>query len=130
MHLLTKSKLLEIGYFRLARLESLKVDFRARIGAVLVKRNKVVSIGRNYPKKTHPMIYRIDKFKHIHAEIDAIIGTDRRFADNSVMYTYRELKDGTLANSKPCNMCAELLKELGVKKVYYTHSQGYSEIKL
>lgn len=130
MHQLTKNKLLEIGYFRLARIESLKVNFRARIGAALVKKNKVVSIGRNKPQKTHPMMCKFNKFKRLHAEIDACIGIDRNFVTDSVMYTYRELKDGTLANSKPCETCQFLLKELGVKKVYYTNTQGYSEIKL
>lgn len=130
MHILTKAQILKIGYFNLARVESLKVDFRARIGAVLVKKRKPISIGRNKPKKSHPLIYKHDKFKTLHAELDACLGISRHLTIDSSIYTYRELKDGTLANSKPCDMCIAILKELGVKKVYYTHSNGYSEIKI
>jgi deoxycytidylate deaminase len=127
---MTKEAILKIGYFNLARTESLKVDFRSRIGSVLVKGRKPVSIGRNKPLKTHPLLRKYDSFKTMHAEIDACIGIDRHLIMGSILYVYREGADGNLAMSKPCEMCQKILKELGVKKVMYTIENGIDEIKL
>lgn len=119
-----------MGYFNLARLESLKVDFRARIGSVLSRQHTPISIGRNHPNKTHPLIQKYSKYKTIHAEMDSIIGLDRHLASGSTMYVYRENKNGELANSSPCAMCLSFMKEMGIKKVYHTYENGYKEIKL
>lgn len=127
---LTKSDILKIPAFNLARLESLKVNFRSRIGAVLVHRNKIVSVGRNYPLKTHPILRKYDKHKTLHAEIDCMIGLDRSLSVGSTIYTYREDRNGNLKKSKPCLMCMSIMRELGIKKVFYTHDKGYSELKI
>lgn len=127
---MTKEQVLRFGYFNLARIESLKVDFRARIGAVLVRQSKPISIGRNKPRKTHPLVSKYNKLKTIHAECDCIIGLDRHLAENTTLYVYRENKSGDLANSKPCIMCQSLLRDVGVKKVYYTITHGYEEMKV
>lgn len=127
---MTKEQTLKKGYFNLARTQSLKVDFRARIGAVLVKSGKPVNVGQNKPYKTHPLTKKYDEFKTTHAEIDACIGIDRHLIVGSELYVYRETFDGNLANSKPCDMCMAFLKEFGLKKIYYTHEKGYTELKL
>ena len=41
------------------------------------------------------------------------------------LYIYREFKDGTKALAKPCASCQRLIKELGIKKIYYTTNDGY-----
>lgn len=125
-----KEKILNIGFFKLARNESLKVDFRARIGSVLVKNGKPVSVGRNKPLKTHPLIRKYDSLKTLHSEFDAIIGIDRHLVSGSTLYVYRERKDGTIANSCPCDMCMKFLRELKIKRILYTIDNGYKEIRL
>ena len=127
---MNKEQVLEFGFFNLARIESLKVDFRSRIGTALVRKNIPISIGRNKPKKTHPLIMKYDLYKTIHAEMDCIIGIDRHLVNNSTLYIYRERKDGTLASSKPCSTCMSFLKDLGVKKIYHTIDNGYELIKI
>ena len=128
--MINKQQILNIGFFNLARIQSLKVNFRARIGAVLVKKGKPINVGQNKPYKTHPFIRKYHKHKTIHAEIDTIIGLDRHLVNGSNLYVYREISNGDLANSKPCEMCMKILKDLGLRRIYYTHEKGYSEIKL
>lgn len=127
---LEKDKVLKFGFFKLARIESLKVDFRHKIGAVLVKGAKPVSIGRNHPLKCHPIIKKYSEFKTIHAEFDAIIGIDRHLAIGGTLYVYREDFYGSLSLAKPCPMCLAFLLECGIKRIYYTTADGYDEIKL
>lgn len=129
-HQLNKNDLLNILWFNLARLESLKTDFRSRVGAVVVRKGKVVSIGRNHPHKTHPLMKKYHEHKTIHAEVDCIIGTDRDLLKGSVMYVYRELRDGTVAIAKPCEVCQLILKDIGIKKVYYTTNDGFEVYRL
>lgn len=127
---MNKNELLKIGWFNLARLESLKTDFRARVGAVAVRKGKVVSIGRNWPYKTHPMMKKYHEHKTIHAEADCAIGIDRELLSGATIYVYRELRDGSLALAKPCEVCSMILKDLNIKRVFYTTPNGFKEYKL
>jgi deoxycytidylate deaminase len=103
---------------QLARKVSLLSTFRVRIGAVAVKNKSIVGVGCN-KRKTHPII-SVDNHRKIHAELSACIGVDRRELNGAVMYVYRENKMGEIANCKPCQYCQAILKEVGIKKVYYT----------
>jgi deoxycytidylate deaminase len=127
---MNKQEILKNNYFNIARLESLKTDFRSRIGAVIVRKKRIIAIGRNKPTKTHPITKKWDIYKTIHAEIDCIIGTDRTLLIGSDIYVYRELKDGSIAMAKPCDMCIGELKENGIKKAYYTTINGIECLKI
>ena len=52
-----------------------------------------------------------------------MIGKDINWSNVSI-YTYRELKDGTIACSRPCPACMALIKKLGIKTIYYTDECG------
>lgn len=126
-----KNKIIsENKWFDLARLESLKTNFRSRVGAVLVRKGRAVAVGRNKPHKTHPILRKYDPYKTLHAEIDACIGTNRDLIIGSDIYVYRELKDGTLAMARPCEMCRQVLEDLGIKRVFYTTEKGYEIFKI
>lgn len=43
------------------------------------------------------------------------------------IYVYRQLKDGSLGMCRPCKACMALIKNLGIRKVYYTTYDGYAE---
>ena len=123
---LTKAEVLDFGHFKQARKQSLRVkDFSARIGAVLSRNGCPIAIGRNHPRKTHPIVHSYNCLKTIHAEFDVIIGINRNLAIGSTLFLYREKQDGTLAISKPCPMCEKFLRHSGVKRVYYTTASGY-----
>lgn len=112
-------------FFDIARRLSKKSDYCHQLGAVVAKKNKIVGLGFNQPHKTHPRSN--NRFKTIHAELDAILGLAKEDLEGSTIYVYREHKDGSPANSKPCQYCQMLIKQAGIKKVCYTDDGQYKE---
>ena len=113
-------------YFELAKKQSLKSNHHTfNIGAVIVKKNHVVSFGYNI-LKTHPRSNK--KFKSIHAEFMAINNArNEESLKNAEIYVYRENALNNLALSKPCFDCLELIKRCGIRKINYTIDNGYAE---
>lgn len=98
-----------------------KSEFRH--GAVLVKRNAVISIAINIMNKTHPLQQKYSRKKFSigsHAETRCCLGIPYSELNKSTLFVARILKNGTPALSKPCIGCQEILIELGVRKVFYT----------
>ena len=115
-------------YFRTAKAVSLKSTDRVKIGAVLVSKHQIVSVGFNKMTKTHPKMSKLSEHKRIHAELDALIGVDASATKGSTVYIYRETRRGGVALSKPCPHCQVLLKEAGVKTVYYSDPAIFGNI--
>lgn len=112
-------------FFDLAKKLSYKSDHRQhKIGGVLVKKSKIISVGfnklRTHTKSNNP-------WKSVHCEFDVILGCTKEELAGSSIYIYRQHQDGSSANSKPCKYCAMLIKESGIKKVYYTDDNSYKE---
>jgi len=109
----------KVGYFRLARKESLKSTHDFKVGAVLVSR-KPISVGHNVTK-THPKFSNpnLGVKTSIHAEINCLLHSEAGVA-GATMYIYRETKDGEPALSRPCPECLEHLRDFGIKCVYYS----------
>ena len=112
-------------------------DFvRIHIGAVIVKKNRIISVGCNL-QKTHPIQakydihreYCDDHLKHrIHAEVSAIISAkDEDDLDGATMYIYRKNKYGKLDMCRPCNACYAMMKEVGIKRMVYSIKNGFAE---
>lgn len=117
---------MKIKYFKLAQKLSYKSDYHHKLGAVIVNKNKIVGLGFNKPSKTHPK--STHPHKTVHAELDAVLDTERQHLEGSTIYIYREHKDGNPAEAKPCNHCQKLIKLVGIKKVYYTSNGQYKEL--
>lgn len=112
-------------FFELAKKISYKSDHpQHHIGGVLVKKSKVISVGFNkcksHPKSNAP-------YRHIHCELDCILGVDKEDLEGAHIYLYRQTKAGEIALSRPCKWCHELLKQAGIKTVYYTDYGGFKE---
>lgn len=97
-----------------------------RIGAVLAKGSNVISVGFNH-WGTRQII---ERHRHIrpnndtvHAEIHAILGVSKEEAAKCTLYVGRFTKEGRPANAKPCPLCQTILKEMGVKRVFYTDAE-------
>ena len=43
------------------------------------------------------------------------------------VFVYRELCDGTLALARPCPSCLQLIRDLGITKIFYTTKDGFAE---
>lgn len=107
---------------------------KARMGAVIVHGNKIISTGFN-KEKTHPLQQHYNKFRnfkgyhhdHLHAEIDAIVSTPRLVEKKNLqIFIYRENKRGGLALCRPCAGCMKALKDYGINKIHYTTNHGYA----
>lgn len=115
-------------FFELAKKLSEKSTYCHKLGAVITsKKGKILGIGFN-TNKTHSRANT--PFKTVHAEFDAMLDADEDDLLNSVIYVYRQHRNGELALSKPCECCETLLKDAGVKTVHYTSSNGYESYNI
>ena len=122
-------------YFNIAKEISFLSDFkRARVGAVVVEKNRIISSGHN-SNKTSPLQGRYNLKRgidlsypsRIHAEIAALSPLlNKKNVDwNHVsLYVYREQRDGTITCARPCEACRALIKSLGIKNVFYSDWDG------
>lgn len=126
----------QLRFFNVAREVSLLSDFkRARVGAVVVDGNRIISSGHN-SQKTSTIQDKYNKYRHfedlngslprIHAEIAALTPLLKQGVDltRANIYVYRELRDGTISCARPCPACKQLIHELGIKNVYYSDWDG------
>lgn len=122
-------------YFKAAKAISELSDFpRVSVGCVVVYKHKIISSGYN-SNKTNPTqkrlnIHRfdVDTPATIHAEVAALLPLinrkDINFNDVS-LYVYREYKNGDPALSKPCLSCMALIRQLGIRKLYYSGDNSF-----
>jgi len=118
---------MKLKYFDLARQLSEKSDHHTyKIGCVIVRKNRIIGMGCN-KMKTH--VASPHKWKHIHAEFDAILSTrNKEDLVGASVYVFRARKDGTNAISKPCPSCKNMLQSVGVSDIFYTEDGGYGKI--
>ena len=115
----------------LAMSEAIKSTQMQRLGAVIFKgKRKILSVGRNF-RRTHPLGKHFSpdtgkELSWIHAEVDAVIGC--RWYENingAYIFVARLKRDGTGAGmARPCLICQRILKEYGIKRMYYTTGEG------
>ena len=94
-----------------------------RHGAVLVKGGSVLNWSANQNKvQRRAHRFRSHGCGHAthHAELGAVLGVARDKTTGSDVYVVRISKKGSLLMSKPCEMCQELLRHVGVKRVFYS----------
>jgi deoxycytidylate deaminase len=90
--------------------------------AVIVSGGKVLSIGFNDFGSTK--LQESKKHRHcnsVHAEVRALLQLkNREDARGSRIYVARINKNGQYAISAPCDVCSEILTEMGVKSATFT----------
>ena len=103
------------------------------IGAIIVYKREIISVGANC-RKTHPLQMPYDRYRdssvdwchhYLHAEMNAIIHADKEYLPNSDIYIFREDRNGKIANCRPCEACMNMIKDVGIKKIYYTTRDGF-----
>ena len=90
-----------------------------RLGAILVYKNNIVSVGMN-SYKTHPILQKRTAWPFLHAEQHAIVRAGVDNCEGLDLYVARVLKNNNLAMSRPCGICDKLIKEVGIKNIYYS----------
>ena len=96
---------------------------RFRHGATLIRGGSVLNISSNSGSYTSfGQRFRdpsVGKATH-HAETACVLGLDKSITQGGTIYVARINKKGEWRMSKPCPMCHEVMKFVGVKKVVYT----------
>lgn len=129
-----------LAYFAAAKAVSELSDHKHyKIGAVVVMNHRIISSASNSNSKTHPLQKKYNKYRFTdegdhkqHAELAALVPLIRDGMDlsNAAIYVYRVHKNGTLAMSRPCPSCMQLIKDVGIKRVFYTTENGYAYEKI
>lgn len=103
--------------FRLAKKMADSSTMNPKVGAVVVTGKHL--FGGYNKNKTHTKYANpeIHIRKSIHAELDCLNRMPLEEAEE--IYVYRELH-GKPAMARPCNHCMSFLKEVGIRKIYYT----------
>ena len=97
---------------------------KQRVVAIITdKKDRILSIGVNSYKKSHPIqFFYAKKFKQgfkifQHAEINAITKLDDKPYN---IYVSRLTPSGKIGLAKPCPICELAIKDVGIKNVHYT----------
>jgi tRNA(Arg) A34 adenosine deaminase TadA len=121
-------------YFSIAKKEAKKAkneDYKH--GAVLVKGGSIISVSHNVsiPSKFADRYKIHGGIATRHAEINCVLGLDKKVTSGAVLFVVRVSRGGNLRLSKPCPMCRSVLEYVGVKKVYYSiDNDEYGVIRL
>ena len=126
------------AFFEAAHAMSQLSDFpRIKIGCVITYGHRIISSGFN-SMKTDPIQKKLNKYRFseddsntyhaLHAETMALkplMGRKDIDFKNVVLYIARYSVDGKPMLSRPCKSCQQLMKDLGVRKCFYTNYGGY-----
>lgn len=123
------------AYFNAAKAASTMSNFpRIHMGCVVTDGHHIISSGYN-STKTNPLQKELnrerfpeDTHHFLHAEVDALLPLLNHKDINwkkCSLYIYRELRNGQKSLARPCPSCQKLIKQLGIKKVYYTGDNSY-----
>lgn len=130
-------------YFKFAAIAARKADYKNRaaskIGAVAIYKGSIIAEAWNTEKtSTLQNKYNIYRYTNksmppkAHCETN-LIQKIRWKCGNSLdwnkveIYLYREYQNGELALCRPCCSCINLLKDYGIKSIYYTTPDGFVE---
>lgn len=110
---------------------------RTRVGCVIVYKNKVLSVGYNVNSKTHPTQKLYNKYRgydpnesgsvnSLHAECSALVKIRDMDIDwrKASIFVWRIKKDGSKGMARPCKACEAMLRDQGIKEIYYSTDSG------
>jgi deoxycytidylate deaminase len=113
-------------------------DSPKRMGAILLKRNKIISAATNSYTKTHPVqkwaaertarLYDRKEYElkqYLHGEISAIIKAKGEPSDTIVVCRVGGHGGKELRNSRPCKICSGFLIQHGIYNIHYSTDYGF-----
>lgn len=94
-----------------------------RLGSVIVKGGSILGVGHNR-SRNDPTVIEDEKYFECstHAEVSAIKSTKN--PKGAKLFVARLTPADNLALAKPCSRCFQAIKQAGIKKIYYTTSDG------
>jgi deoxycytidylate deaminase len=107
--------------FRIASKEAAKSQHKHRLGAVIVKGERILATGFNQLRPSSRL-----KTTTLHAEAAAILKLlkEGRLASlaGSEIYVSRFTAGGSIGLARPCSNCLDLCRSVGIRRVHYTTS--------
>ena len=101
-------------------------DHKFRVGAAIIKGRRIISLGCNSSKTTPFIRNKLNDrtlVDRLHAEMSAILKAQGDVSRCKI-YVARITTMG-LGNARPCGLCMSMIKEAGIKEVYYTTDDGW-----
>jgi len=102
---------------------AMRSDLYYKHSASLICKGTIVSTGVNKYFKCIQQQNKIAKLS-IHAEVMALYSSNQKMIKGMDILIIGIGKTCKLRNSRPCNNCIESMREKGVRKVYYSNSDG------
>ncbi len=110
--------------------------YQHHLGAAVVYHGTLLATGHN-SYKTSPIQkqynrqrdFDVEKYRNsLHAEIHCLSKINRLDIDFSKvdLFIYRQYKDGRHAIAHPCPACMKMIKDMGIKNIWYTTDNGYA----
>jgi deoxycytidylate deaminase len=94
-----------------------------RVGAVIFKKKKPLTARAN-SRKTHRFLSSYTDYPCLHAETNAIIAHGIDNCDGCDILVVRINKKNKPTMAKPCFTCEQVIKDAGIRRVYYTDWDG------
>ena len=95
-------------------------DVTHQLCALVVDKNRVISVGYNSPK-THPISSETVQ-QQLHAEMDAVLRAGEEALIGAEVIIARCKPSGKPGLAKPCSVCEGVLRRAGVRRVFYTEN--------
>jgi len=101
---------------------------KKQVGALLLRRNKIITTAVNLETKSHPLqakfAERVGLWQkiYLHSEIHALIKC-KEPVDTIVVA--RVNPQNKLRNAKPCPICSLAIEESGINHIYYSTDDGF-----
>lgn len=96
-----------------------------KIGAVVFKGGRILSEGTNALRYCSRVPDKYKNFDHsLHAEQDALSKLYPDKAKGANMIVVRINESGNVSLAKPCENCQKMIKDCGIKWVYYSNRAG------
>ena len=110
------------------------------LGAVLMYKGNVLARGFN-SYRSSPIQKEYNKERGfdverwqstLHAEIHCLSKVNQLDIDFSKanLFVYREYRKGGKALARPCPACMKMIKDLGIKNIYYTTPDGFAQERI
>ena len=113
--------------FHIAIKAALLSTYKHRMGAVVVKNGRVLSIACNSIRHKKG---RFDKkwINSLHAEQAALLQLTDAQTKRAILYIVRVKSSGAFGSSFPCPHCQSIIIQKGIKRVHYINGKGEEDI--
>lgn len=114
---MTVSRYQRFADIALALASAIDSDMTHQLCALVINKNRVLSVGYN-SNKTHPIMDTT--MRQLHAECSAVLRCPDADLKGCDVIVARARSEGRAGLARPCRACQSILKRRGVKRVFYT----------